>query len=81
MASETLPQIVCTWTPKWLSRYDRGVVTRAPRGVTDIYRRRSTGLIRIYATTDLHNQVIMVNDKEIRVEARGRWGKLYLEVR
>ena len=73
--------IECTWHPKWLSWYERGAITLAPAGVERIYRRRSTGLIRIYATSNLHDTVILVNDKTIRVESRGRFGKLYLEVR
>ena len=73
--------IDCTWHPKWLSWYERGSITLSPAGVKRIYRRKSTGLIRIYATINLHNTTILVNDKPIRVESRGRWGKLYLEVR
>ena len=73
--------IECEWKPKWLSRYERGAITLAPAGVERIYRRRSTWLIRIYATSNLHNTVILVNDKPVRVESRGRFGKLYLEVR
>ena len=74
--------IVCVWKPIWLSWYERGDIRQGPRGVERIYRNRLTERIRLYATIPMHDKIVRVNSETpVRLESRGRFGKLYLEVK
>jgi hypothetical protein len=76
-------QILCTWKPIRFSWYDHGVIAEtSDRKVQRIYRNRWTERIRIYATSNLHDKLVSVNGAPpVKVESKGRFGMLYLEVR
>ena len=76
-----LLEIHCAWKGIRFSFYQRGEISSAPEGIYGIYRNRFTRRIRLYATINLHGAVVEVNREDpVRVESRGRFGKLYLEV-
>ena len=67
------------WRSVWYSRYLRGSIMRSSRAIERIYKHKDSGQIRIYSAVDWHNVQLSVNEHEaIRMESRGRFGKLYI---
>ena len=67
------------WRSVWYSRYLRGSIMRSTRAIERIYKHKGTGQIRLYSAVDWHNVLLSVNENEaIRMESRGRFGKLYI---
>ena len=75
-----------TWVrPPWWrvwNRYEHGVIRGENHGVDGIYRNAKTGQVRLYTDLDREGAVLTVNGAPpVRMERRGRFGKLYLGFR
>ena len=71
------------WLPsRWWSKYERGVLSTPHKEVKQIWRKPSTGEIRVYSHdkgNPLHGASVSVNgDPAIKVYKRGRFGRLHI---
>ena len=75
--------VTVKWRPIWYSRYLRGKIIVASLDtpqIEQIYKRKSTGQIRLYSDHDFDGKDLSVNgDTFITMRARGRFGRLYIQ--
>ena len=80
--------LTVTWRDKWQwwhgkypSRYSKGAGVSAVPWVSSIYKHKETGQIRLYSDLNMHGELVSINGTQpVRLESRGRFGKLYLSV-
>ena len=74
------------WQDQWQwwhrihpSAYAKGDIAELDTGVTDIYRHKTSGRIRLYSDLWMDGHQVSVNgEAAVTLRQRGRFGKLYL---
>ena len=73
------------WEPvPWYSRYHKGMITGGDvqdfDRIESIWKRASTGQVRLYSAHDFDGKQLLINDQPfVIMRARGRFGRLYIQ--